>query len=345
MKVVLISGSYPPDVCGVADYTERLYESFKEADVDISVYTDKPWNLRKALAVDRELSSIKADIYHMQYPATGYGWKLGPQLLSLMRPMVMTIHECSQAHMLRQLSLLFFSIRAHKVIFTNDYERRYAQRFAPWIKGRSTVIPIGNNIPLAPAIGTPDSVVTCFTLIRPQKGIEQVLELARLFKASGSNIRVRIVGAVLSGSEKYYARTREEARDLPVDWCIGMEGARLATALAETRVAYLPFPDGASERRSSLIAMLANAAAVITTRGLHTPKDLEEAVLFADSPMAAKSLAEDIFNDDDRQHTLRQAALKYAVRYSWASIRSEHLSVYRQVVDQATLASGTQLVS
>jgi glycosyltransferase involved in cell wall biosynthesis len=337
MKVALITGSYPPDICGVADYSERLYECLQETNINVFVCTGKPWGLRNAANVNRELSAMDADIYHMQYPATGYGWKLGPQLLSLLRPLVVTIHECSQGHILRQLSLLFFSIRARKIIFTNEHERRYAQRFAPWIKKRSTLIPIGNNVPLALASAVekiPRKVVTCFSLIRPHKGIEQVLEMASLFKASGNACSVRIVGTVLPGNEEYQARLRDQSKDLPIEWCLGLEGPLLSCALAETEVAYLPFPDGASERRSSLIAMLANGAAVITTHGSHTPSDLGHAVLFADSPDKAVLLAESIFTDDDSRASLQRAASQHAVKYSWTTIGREHLSIYEELLER-----------
>jgi glycosyltransferase involved in cell wall biosynthesis len=335
MNVVLITGSYPPDICGVADYTERLYECLKEADIGVFVYTGKPWELRNAARVNRELSAMSADIYHIQYPATGYGWKLGPQLLSLLRPLVVTIHECSQGHILRQLSLLLFTVRARKIIFTNDYERRYATRFAPWIKKRSTLIPIGNNVPLASTIEkAAGKVVTCFSLIRPLKGIEQVLEMARIFKAKASAFSVRVVGTVLPGNEEYYAQLRDRSRDLPIEWCLGLEGPSLSYALAKTEVAYLPFPDGASERRSSLIAMLANGAAVITTRGLHTPIDLNNVVLFADSADEAVLLVESVFGDDASRTSLQRAALKHAVKYSWTTIRDEHLAVYDELQDK-----------
>ena len=333
MKIALISGSYPPNICGVADYTERLQEHLQTANVSVFVYSGKGWGLFSATRINRELSTIGADVYHIQYPATGYGWKLGPHLLSLLRPFVITIHECSQGHILRQLSLLSFTIRARKIIFTNEYEKRYAKRFAPWIEKRSTVIPIGNNVPLVCGVDKfSGKVVTCFGLIRPEKGLEQLIEMGRLFKARANGMIVRIIGTVLPGSEEYYARLRDQSKDLPMEWRLGLAGEPLSHALAETEVAYLPFPDGASERRSSLIAMLANGVAVITTRGPHTPRDLCSAIFFADSPYKAVLLAETMFNDPQMRADQQRAARQHALKYSWANIAQEHLMIYRQLL-------------
>lgn len=333
MKIALISGSYPPDICGVADYTARLEECLRSAGVQVSVYTRGRWALRDGPSIARELRGIGADVLHMQYPATGYGWKLGPQLSGLLQPLAMTIHECSQAHLLRRLSLYPFALRAPRIIFTNEHEQAYCERFAPWIKSRSTLIPIGNNVPLATGhIARLSNVVTCFGLIRPQKGLEQVLEMARVLKKRGSALSVRMVGTVMPGYEDYYRRLRAEAQDLPVTWVLGLDGEPLSRALAETEVAYLPFPDGASERRSSLIAMLANKAAVITTRGLHTPSAMERAVLVAGSPEAAATLAEEMYSDSRRRTDQQARAEEYAVKFAWKNIAAEHIAIYQQLI-------------
>jgi glycosyltransferase involved in cell wall biosynthesis len=333
MKVVLITGSYPPDICGVAEYTERLAEALEKAGAKVILFTGKNWSPANAFELNREIGGLAADVLHMQYPATGYGWHLGPQVLSLLRPFVTTIHECSQTHILRRLSLFPFTVRAQKIIFTNEYEQVYSRRFAPWIEDRSTVVPIGNGIPQgSDSVDRLPKVVTNFGLIRPRKGLEDVIEMARLFKERANGLSVRIVGTILPGYEDYYERLRKEANDLPVQWALSLNGAPLSHALAETEVAYLPFPDGASERRSSLIAMLANKSSIITTHGVHTPSAMEKAVQFAGSPTEAVALAEDLFNNPRRLEATQSRAEEYAARFSWSSIAAEHMAIYQQLV-------------
>jgi glycosyltransferase involved in cell wall biosynthesis len=333
MKIALVTGSYPPDICGVAEYTERLAESLEKAGATVVAFTGKQWNLTTAISLNREIAGIRADVVHMQYPATGYGWHLGPQALSLLRPFVMTIHECSQTHILRRLSLYPFTVRAPKIIFTNEYDQEYAQRFAPWIRSRSALIPIGSGVALPSCeVSRLPNRVTYFGLIRPQKGLEHVIEMARLFQKLRNGLSIRIVGTVLPGYEDYYAQLRKTANDLPVEWVLDLNGAPLSCALAETEVAYQPFPDGASERRSSLIAMLMNKAAVITTRGPHTPFAMNEAVQFATSPAEAVALAEDMFNNPERMQAHQLSAAEYALKFSWSSIAAEHIGIYERLI-------------
>ena len=337
MKVALITGSYPPDVCGVAGYSHRLAQSLEHKGANVVVISGRQWKVSGVAALNSEIKSIGADVVHLQYPATGFGRHLGPQLLSVLRPMVITIHECSQTHLLRRLSLLPLALRAQTVIFTNKYEQTYALRFVPWIRDCSAVIPIGTNV-LPGESETPKlpNLVTYFGLIRPQKGLEEVLHLARLFKQRANGLAVRIVGTVLPGSEGYYAQLRNASQDLPLQWVMDLDGDALSSALAQTQVSYLPYPDGASERRGSLIAMLVNKAAILTTHGSHTPCILESAVQFAESPVEAVELAENLFNSPALLNSMQRQSAELSARFSWNSIAENHMAIYQRLTNQAT---------
>jgi glycosyltransferase involved in cell wall biosynthesis len=331
MKVVMVTGSYPPDICGVADYTSRLSEALQKKGISVSVFTGKQWDIANSIKLRKEILSFNANIVHIQYPTTGYGHGLAPQLLSLLNPFVVTIHECSQAHVLRRASLYPFTIRAKSIILTDEYERNYLQRLTPWIKSKSVVIPIGANIPIQSGnIERRANVITYFGLIRPQKGLERVIEAARLLKSRGSRLTVRIIGTVMPGHERYYTALRSRSEGLSVDWQLGLSNGALSHALAQTSIAYLPIPDGASERRSTLIAMLSNGAAVITTKGLHTPPSMYHAVLFSNSVKCAVSLAERIACDTEELDAQSRRAVAYASKYDWDHIAEEHISIYQR---------------
>jgi glycosyltransferase involved in cell wall biosynthesis len=332
MRVVIITGSYPPDICGVSDYSERLAHHLRAQGVDVHIYTGKRWSLRHSFQNTRELKGMGADVIHMQYPSTGYGWRLGPQAMALLQPMVITIHEASQAHLLRRLSLYPFTLRTQKVIFTNEYERAYLQRFAPWLTGRSTLIPIGSNIAATPnMVAKLEHTVTYFGLIRPQKGIEQVIELARLLHNRAPHWRTRIIGKLMPGYEALYQELRSRSEGLNIDWQIGLKDEALSAALASSDIAYLPFPDGASERRGSLIALLANGTAIVTTRGPHTPSQMGNAVLFASSPSEAMMHVESLDKHPERKCILSQGAETYSYKFRWESIAAEHIALYHSI--------------
>jgi glycosyltransferase involved in cell wall biosynthesis len=152
MKLAMVSGSYPPDVCGAADYTRRLAEALRARGVNVEVITGTDWGITNVPRVQRRIRTLGADLAHIQYPTVGYGRKLGPHLVGLLERAVVTLHEASQTHILRQLSLFPLLFGRH-IIFTNRFEQAYVNRIAPWVSQRSSVIPIGSNVPIGRADG------------------------------------------------------------------------------------------------------------------------------------------------------------------------------------------------
>jgi glycosyltransferase involved in cell wall biosynthesis len=265
----------------------------------------------------------------------GFGYHLGPQLLSALLPTVVTIHEVTQAHLLRRLSLYPFSLRSQKVIFTTEAERDYAIGWCPWISGKETVIPIGSNIPVsAEPQRARNNIIGYFGLIRPLKGLEQVIEASALLHARNSDLRMRVIGKLVPGREAYYSSLRQKSASLPIEWCIGADDAEASALIASCEFAYLPFPDGASERRASLIAFLEAGACIVTTRGEQTPRFIDDAVRFAKNPADAIEIV-DALNADQQTMLLLQANAKRAAqRFSWQQIAQRHAELYASVLNR-----------
>jgi glycosyltransferase involved in cell wall biosynthesis len=334
MKVLLVTGSYPPDVCGTAEYTARLCDALQRSGVDAHIFYRSNWSLPRVPALLDELGRLRPDLVHMQYPTTGYGWHLGPQAIGLATPLVVTLHEASQSHVLRKLSLYPFLLNSRHFIFTNRYEQAAVTRWAPWIRNESTIIPIGCNILVSPPHTKLPNTVTCFSIIRPNKGLEDVIELARLLRANAITATLRIVGAVMPRWLSYYERLRSESKGLPIDWFVDRNDDELSRILSETSLAYLPFPDGASERRSSLIAMFMNQACVITPRGAHTPNEMYNCIVTASSPTEAAARVHQLLASPEPAATVAARGYAYSQRFDWDSIGLQHRGVYEKLLRQ-----------
>lgn len=337
MIVVFITGSYPPDICGVGDYTYKLASTLKSYGISVKIITHKNWRILNVCSIIKHLNNIKSDIIHIQYPTVGFGSKLGPQMISILKPCIITLHEVSQTHILRRLSLYPFTIRSRHIIFTNSFERDYSVKYAPWISSRSSIIPIGSNIPSGKyetEIINDDKIneITYFGLIRPQKGLEDVLTLAKLIKEKYLPLCIRIIGMPDPRQINYYNELRVIAKDYPVIWDIGLSEKEVAKLLARSKIAYVPFPDGASERRGSLLALLSNAVATVTTRGLHTPSDLDGVVEFASNPEQALKVINKIIYDKEWQMRLIKNGLAYANRFTWENIAAKHIELYEKIL-------------
>jgi glycosyltransferase involved in cell wall biosynthesis len=332
MKIAMVTGSYPPDACGVGDYTCRLVKELKLCGVTVEVVTHDDWHLKNIIPIVQKINSIKPDIIHIQYPTVGYGGGLAPQMLSMFFPCVVTLHEVSQAHILRRLSLILFFIRSQNIIFTSSYERDYAARWFPWFTSRCRVIPVGSNIPVGSLAKKRDSEdILYFGLIRPHKGLEEVLQFASLVKQASLPLSIRIAGNLHPRYRRYFETLREQSKLLPIQWSIGLSENAVADLMSRSRIAYMPFPDGASERRTSLLALLASGVVTVTTLGKATPPELKDVLNFAQSPESALLLIRDILADRSYQAQLSKKGRAYANNFTWNTIAKKNFEVYNML--------------
>lgn len=351
-RILLISGSLPPRICGVGDYVYRLAAVLSRADLDVQVLTTaapaeteagfavrpsvRGWRLSHLPETIREIRSVQPDIVHLQYPTAEYGARLLPQALSLSRaPFITTIHEASYSHILRRASLYPFLAFADRVVATTAFEADYMARMYPPVRSRLSVIPVGSNIPAAQTRSRNRSMIAYFGLVAPKKGLEDFLRLARLAGGAGERWTFQVIGSPPPKRETYAQRLRYGARSLAVDWLSYLPAEKVAQHLASAGAVYLPFPDGASLRRASLIAALLNGSPVVTTRGDATPNDLAdgEQVIYAASPEAALKAIRTITSNPEVSERLSREAAAYAQRFSWTEIARRHVALYHSVLD------------
>ena len=331
----MVTGSYPPDICGAGDYTARLVEAVRARGVTVEVVTGCDWRVVGVPAILHRINAARPDVVHVQYPTVGYGRKLGLHLVaSIRRRSVVTLHEASQSHWLRRVSLYPLLLADH-IIFTNNYDLRFVAKLAPWVRRRASVIPIGSNMPTVS--GKSDRAIdeiVYFGLIRPKKGLEEVLALAQVLKQRGCRRKLKIIGLPIPEHGNYLAdlQMRTQKEGLPIAWELGLNGHAVADRLARAGLAYLPFPDGASERRGSLLSVLASGVATVTTRGAHTTPELDESVEYAESSTEAADVLTALALNRARRQALGDRALLYVSRRAWSVIAEMHLKVYESIV-------------
>jgi glycosyltransferase involved in cell wall biosynthesis len=336
IAVKLLCGYRRDIFCGVADYTTTLATHLSEQGVSTEIISQEEWNLGSIVSLMTKISSKPVpDILHMQYPSYAYGASIIPHLSTFFArcPVVITFHELAHSHALRKVSSLVFVLTGDAIVFCAQEDRDYYCSKIPTSKPRSFTIPIGSNIPfLNGNIIREEDVIVTFGQIRPQKGLEQFVELARLSRAQGGVHRFLVIGATLGRFQNYWERLRVAARGLPIEWRLDLEPAEVARAVAQAGAAYLPFPDGASERRGTLLALLGNGVPTVTTRGRHTPPALDDCVTYADTPEQALSQINHLLGDASWRLRLARNGRAYASRYSWPSIARQHVDVYRSVL-------------
>src|ERR1700740_288423 len=96
MKVLMVSGSWPPEPCGVGHYASRLSEALAEAGVDLVRFGGRQaLSMRNLHQVLGQVRNVEADIVHLQYPTMAYGRSFAPPLFTVLArtPVVVTLHE------------------------------------------------------------------------------------------------------------------------------------------------------------------------------------------------------------------------------------------------------------
>jgi len=119
---------------------------------------------------------------------------------------------------------------------------------------------------------------------------------------------------------------------LPIFWDNDLGEKQIAERLGGSSIAYLPYPDGASERRTTLKAALLNGMVVITTRGPHTPDDLDGVVRFCRGPEEALAVIRVLLERPEERLRVGASAVRYGQQYTWERIAKLHLEIYHSVL-------------
>jgi len=338
LKVCLLAGSSQVRHCGVKDYAQRLAEALAERGIEAEVHAPPDWSLLSFLKLRNRLRAGCFDVLHVQYPSIGFRYSLLPHLAGLTgiaKATCVTLHECSRLPRLQRFSTHLFSFSTEAILFTTEEERKSFAGGA-W-NGRSSlqVVPIASNVPEAPPGCPSERIVLYFGQIRPDKGIEAFLELARLSAQDGASFEFHMIGACLPRHEDYLQQLRRYAPN-NIHWIIGAELTEVALRMSSALAAYLPFPDGATYRRGSIIAALINGLPVISTSFPVTPDSLARVVLRADTPEQAFAHLRLLQDSPERRQEVSAASRLLGLQFSWGQVAETHDLLYKRLVGWKT---------
>lgn len=332
------------------------------------------WSWRSLGSVCHAIQRRNPDLVHIQYQTGAYHMhpaiNFVPWFIRHHFPgvrIVVTMHDLRMPYLFpkaapaRRWVTRRLLVDAHALVVTNQADHDALQGMTHGDKDNfvartplaATVIPIGSNIDVAPpkpyhrdewrgrlGADATNIVIAFFGLVSSTKGL---LELVLALAALPHHIRLVVVGGATPQpqDQRYLDEIRATIERLGLTGRIVFTGhcspADVSGFLLASDLVALPFSDGASYRRGSLLAALAHERPVITTHPphpLHPPLVSGEHALLVHSNQPqplAEAIARLAADSSLRQHLGTQGR-HLTEHFSWSSIAAQHEDVYNALV-------------
>ena len=203
-------------------------------------------------------------------------------------------------------------------------------------------------------IGADETLLAYFGLISLSKGLDTLLDaLARL----PARFRLVVIGGVATAPEDraYADAIRQQIVRLGLDQRVTVTGhcaeADVSAHLLAADIAALPFADGASFRRGSLLAALAHGLAVVTTwpttddrassASVHRPSSIVHRPLIdgenvmlvpPGDALALVTAIERLARDTGLREQLAAGGRALADQFGWDAIAAQHEQLYERLI-------------
>lgn len=389
MRILFVTGEFPPMQGGVGDYTWSLGATLAKHGIEVHVLTSRAagpshlvpagvdnvypevaaWRWGLARQVRQIAHEVQPDVLHIQYQSAAFDLHPAINLLPRAlrrdpwpRVVAVTYHDLRTPYIfpkagpLRWQANLALARHSDAVIVTNaeDLDRL---RDEPAAAGKLHEAPIGANIQPDPPAGFqraaqrarwgvgPDDLLLCyFGFLNESKGGEELmLALARLV-TDGVPAHLLMIGGQVGASDPtnqaYLRRVQALLEEYGLADRVRWTGFTAATEVSAnffaSDIAVLPYRDGASFRRGSLMAAIAHSMPVISTEpAVNIPelRDGENIWLVAvRSPDSLAQAVAHLWRRPALRQTLSQGARALASRFTWDAIAGRHIEIYRELV-------------
>lgn len=238
---------------------------------------------------------------------------------------------------------------ADRILFTTEVGRAAVKFDRP----DAVAIPIGSNISartFSPAeraarrhlrgYGADETVVGYFGFLNRSKGGLSLIRTLAQLVGGGTPAKLLMIGEQVGASDPtnhaYLQEVEALAQELGVadrmQWTGFQPDAEVSADLDACDVILLPYTDGASLRRGSLMAALAQGCAIVTTSPQDPLPELEagrDLLYVAEGdPHQAASAIQELAADPALAQRLRAHARRASEQFTWERIARRHVAIY-----------------
>jgi glycosyltransferase involved in cell wall biosynthesis len=364
MRIGIVTGEYPPMQGGVGAYSRILAMTMAQQGHQIFVFSsqqareDHPrisltnniqsWNLPVLRQIRRWAQTYRLNVVNLQFETVAYGMSPWIHFLpDFLRhiPVVTTFHDLlfpyllPKAGPLRDWIVMRLAKSSTGVIATN-HEDMLRLNHLPCSK----LIPIGSNvlntlpgdfdrIACRRKVGaSPDDfLLAYFGFINRSKGVDILLESVVVIKDS-CPVKLVMIGGRTGSSDPSNAAYADEIDALIAELDLQnnihrtgfVDDESVSAYLAAADAVVLPFRDGASYRRGSLMAAIQHGCAIITTAPrVDIPLFVHEQNMLLAPPELIKDKILQLYHDRELCQRLRDGAKGLARHFDWEIIAQD----------------------
>lgn len=304
MRLGLITGEYPPMTGGIGTYTQIMARHMAMNGHDVFVFSDyraeeahtgitmsalaKHWNVLTMGKIQQWAKDMQLEVINMQYQTAAY--QMSPFIHFLPRtmhgtvPFVTTFHDLRVPYLFPKAGPLRTRIVKHLAhqssgVITTNHEDYAKLASHP----HRALIPIGSNVSAPPnpqvsarqfVTAQPDDfVVAFFGFLNRTKGLTYLLESMAALRQEHIPIRLLLIGDQLGASDPTNVDYVREVSALIQRYALTdsvystgyVKDADVGGYLSSADAVVLPFADGASYRRSTLLIAIHYGCPILTT--------------------------------------------------------------------------------
>ncbi len=321
------------------------------------------WRWSSVAAIVDIVLRYELDVVNIQYQAAAYNMRspainLLPWRLKGVTKTVVTFHDLRvpylfpKAGRLRETAVQFMARQANGIITTNpaDYQELIATIQTPVCQ-----IPIGSNITTyAPnknkidkirdemGLAKTDFLLGYFGFLNESKGADTLLRA--LVQLDERHHLVFIGGQTGSSdpdnNQTFLASLRQLITALGLDarvhWTGFVPDERVSAFLHAANVMVVPYRDGVSLRRGTLMAVLAHGRSLITTTPASPIPELVHGenvwLVPPDEPTALAAAVRIVLADESLQNRLGRGAAQVADLFTWDQIAAETAVFFQTIL-------------
>lgn len=371
MRIGIVTGEYPPMQGGVGAYTHILAQEFAQLGHQVQVFSssqagnkDVPlanpvmkWNWRSLRQIKQWAAAQHLDVISLQFQTAAYQMSpwihFLPQYLKPV-PVITTFHDLRfpylfpKAGKLRNWIVRHLARTSAGVIATNHEDLLTLAAIA-----NKTLIPIGSNI-LTPlpkdfnaavwrkraSADTDDFLIAYFGFINRSKGVDELLSALHLLIQQAVPCKLIMIGGHTGTSDPtnaaYFNEIEQKIAQLglqsAIHWTGYVHDEAVSAYLAAADGVALPFLDGASYRRGTLMAAIYHHCAIVTTEPQSPIANfVTRQNMLLVPPGNAQALAQalgDLYNSPDLQQTLREGVQTLTATFDWRTIAQQHIQFF-----------------